>query len=686
MSGPQTITRRHLDRLAIVYVRQSTLMQVREHTESTARQYALAEEAARLGWSASAIVVIDTDLGLSGRSASGRTGFKELVSRVCIGEVGAILGLEISRFARSSADLQRLLEFCSLSDTLIVDADGIYDLRNFNDRLLLGLKGTMSEAELHILAGRLQESKRAAARRGDLRFPLPVGYVYDEAGQTVLDAHDEIRAAVADVFAAFAATGSAYGVVGRFRGRPFPRRAYGGAWAGEIRWGRLTHGRVRGLLSNPAYTGAYVFGRYRSCRVVNPDGHIHTRTVERPQSEWPVIIQGHHPAYISWETFLANDQRLAANNTQRGARPPREGTALLQGIVLCGSCGRAMQILYSSAGKAMYDCSHARSDHTNTPACRSIVAAIVDAAVAQRMLAIVTPTEIAVTLAASDEVVDRRARSTRAALELRVERARYDAARAERAFHHCEPENRLVARSLEHRWEDLLKGLTEAEAALGAAQAATTPLPPRADLEALAADLPRLWHASTTASKDRKRILRTLVADITLISAPTRDEVRVGIHWRSGATEELLVRRPAPASITRRTPTGAIEFVRRHRDINDEVLASELTAAGFKTGTGRSFDAAAVRWLRFAYRIASPSLPTLAPGELTVADVASRLGITESAVYYWVAEGQLNARRDDRGRWCVPFSADVEKACRQRVLTSTHIKLRTQTCTVGGAV
>src|SRR5262249_37782198 len=257
-----------LDRFAMIYVRQSTLTQVREHTESTARQYALTETAQRLGWDPSKIFTIDADLGLSARSASRRVGFKELVSRVCLGEVGAIFGLEVSRLARSFADPQRLLEFCSLSDTLIVDADGIYDLRNFNDRLLLGLKGTMSEAELHILAGRLQESKRAAARRGELRFPLPVGYVYDEDGHTVMDPHDEIRAAVHDVFAAFAETGSAYGVVGRFQGRPFPRRAYGGVWAGEIRWGRLTHGRVRGVLGNPAYTGADVFGRYHSGRVV----------------------------------------------------------------------------------------------------------------------------------------------------------------------------------------------------------------------------------------------------------------------------------------------------------------------------------------------------------------------------------------------------------------------------------
>ena len=324
MSGAHTLTRRQLDRLAIGYVRQSTLTQVREHTESTARQYALAEEAARLGWEAASIVTIDTDLGLSGRSASGRTGFKEVVSRVCVGEVGAIFGLEISRLARSSADLQRLLEFCSISDTLVVDADGIYDLRNFNDRLLLGLKGTMSEAELHILAGRLQESKRAAARRGALRFPLPVGYTYDADGQTIVDSHEEIRTAVTDVFAAFDATGSAYGVVGRFRTRLFPRRAYGGAWAGEIRWGRLTHGRAVALLSNPAYTGAYVFGRFHSCRIVDAEGTIRTRTVERSRSEWPVVIQGHHPAYISWDTFLANEQRLATNYTP-AARPSSLG-------------------------------------------------------------------------------------------------------------------------------------------------------------------------------------------------------------------------------------------------------------------------------------------------------------------------------------------------------------------------
>jgi excisionase family DNA binding protein len=438
------------------------------------------------------------------------------------------------------------------------------------------------------------------------------------------------------------------------------------------------------LLGNPAYTGAYVFGRYHSGRVVERDGRIHTRTVERPQSEWSVIIQGHHPAYIGWETFLTNRERLAANDTRHGARPPREGTALLQGIVLCGSCGRAMQVLYSSAGRAMYDCTHARSDHTNTSGCRSIIAAVIDDAVVQRLLAVVTPPEIALVLAAADEVMDRRTRSTRA-LELRVERARYDAARAERAFHHCEPENRLVARSLEHRWEEALTTLAEAEAALAAAQAAAVPLPARAALEALATDLPQLWAAPTTSHKDRKRLLRTLVADVTLKSALGDDQVRIGIRWRSGATEEVIAQRPVPAPVARRTPSAAIDFVRRHRACRDQELVAALNATGLRTGTGRPFDETAVRWIRFVHRIPLPPAAR-ADGELTVAEVAARLGIARDAVYYWIERGHLTARRDNRGALYVRFSADLENACRQRVMASVHLKPRTPMCAVGGAV
>ena len=544
MSRPEKISAAHLERLAVVYVRQSSLAQVRQHTESTQRQYALAEEAQQLGWPAARVEVIDDDLGLSGRSADGRAGFRELVGRVCVGEVGAILGLEVSRLARSSADLQRLLELARLTDTLVIDSDGIYDLQDFNDRLLLGLKGTMSEAELHLLAGRLQGAKRAAAERGELRFPLPVGYVYDDEGQTVIDPDDQVRAAVADVFAAFEQTGSAYGVVGVFQsqGRLFPRRAYGGAWAGELRWGRLTHSRVLGVLSNPAYAGAYVYGRYRSRRLVSPDGAIRTSTVELPRAEWAVVIADHHPGYIDWDAFLRNEARLRRNRTNAGERPPREGEALLQGILVCGGCGGQMSTRYQ-AGRGYYECSKSRADRVQTPRCRSVRSDTLDAAVARRLLESLSPEQVALARAAADEVTERRTRTTRAA-ELAVERARYEADRAERAFHQCEPEHRLVARSLEQRWEARLAALAEAEHALARAQAAVAPLPPRAELEALCADLPGLWAAPSTSSRDRKRMLRTLIADVTLISEAGATQLTIGIRWQSGASEQLDVQRP----------------------------------------------------------------------------------------------------------------------------------------------
>jgi DNA invertase Pin-like site-specific DNA recombinase len=342
VNGEAKITGLHRERLAVVYLRQSSMAQVREHTESTMRQYGLADEAVRLGWAPTDVQVIDTDLGISGRWGVAREGFAELVVRVCRGEVGAIFGIEISRLARSNADVARLIEFARITGTLLIDSDGVYDPADVNDRMLLGLKGTMGEVELHVMAGRLQEAKRAAAERGELRTPLPVGYVHDEVGDVVIDPDAEVQAAVADVFTAFAACGSAYGVVAAFSGRKFPLRAYGGVWAGQLRWGRLTHARVVGVLKNPAYAGAYVFGRYCSRRTVDEDGTVRTAMVERPRSEWPVLIKDHHEGYITWAGYLANEAKLAANRTNAGARPPREGVALCQGIMLCGSCGKPM--------------------------------------------------------------------------------------------------------------------------------------------------------------------------------------------------------------------------------------------------------------------------------------------------------------------------------------------------------
>ena len=312
MNGEHKITSSHRARTALIYLRQSTLMQVREHTESTLRQYALADTAIALGWAPRDVEVIDRDLGLSGTSAAHRAGFRELMSRVCLGEIGAVLGLEISRLARSNADLARLAEMARLTGTLLIDSDGVYDLADFNDWLVLGLKSTMSQAELHIMAGRLQAAKRAAAERGELRAPLPVGLVYDDDGMVVLDPDAEVQAAVADIFACFAAAGSAYGVVAAFAGRKFPQRAYGGVWAGQLRWAPLTHHRVLQVLKNPAYAGAYVYGRRRRDPTRrNPvTGRCGTAAV--PLQEWSVCLRDAHPGYVSWEEFMANLRRLSA--------------------------------------------------------------------------------------------------------------------------------------------------------------------------------------------------------------------------------------------------------------------------------------------------------------------------------------------------------------------------------------
>jgi DNA invertase Pin-like site-specific DNA recombinase len=670
MRGAEKITSGHLERTALIYVRQSSVAQVREHTESTARQYALVDEAVRLGWARQAVEVIDADLGLSGRSADRRSGFKDLVGRVCMGEVGAIFGLEVSRLARSSADLSRLLELARLTDTLVIDADGIYDLANFNDRLLLGLKGTMSEAELHLLAGRLQGAKRAAAERGELRFPLPVGYIYDDEGNTVIDPDAEVHAAVGDVFAAFRAGGSAYQVVAAFKGRRFPLRAYGGTWAGQLRWSRLTHSRVLGILANPAYAGVYVFGRYRSRRVVSPDGVVSTKTVELPRDQWPVVIHDHHCGYITWDDYLANQARLAANLTNAGARPPREGHALCQGIIVCGSCGRSMTTRYHRNGHAAYECSASRADQMATATCRSITAATVDDAVADRLLDALNPDEVALALAAADEVADRRARHTRAA-ELAVERARYEAERAERAFHACEPENRLVARTLEAHWEQRLVALAEADKALLEERAAVPPLPSRAELQALTADVSALWHAPTTAPRDRKRLLRTLIADVTLLPEPDLAKARVGIRWHTGATDEAVIARRQRVTEWRRTDPAAIDLARRLSHLPNRELANELNTAGHRTGAGRPFDNDAVASLRHNHHIPQPGL--LQPGEVTVTELAERLGISSGAVTHWIHRSWLNARRGLNNQWCIPFDPDVEHACHQRVATSIHL-------------
>ena len=670
MNGEHKISSSHRERAAVIYPRQSTMAQVRQHTESTRSQYALADKAAALGWARGDIEVIDADLGISGKWGVAREGFTELVTRVCSGDVGAIFGIEITRLARSNADVARLAEFARITGTLLIDADGVYDPADVNDRVLLGFKGTMGEMELHVMAQRLQANKRAAAERGELRTPLPVGYVHDESGEVVTDPDAGVQAAVRDVFAAFAACGSAYGVVAAFKDRRFPLRAYGGAWAGQLRWGRLTHARVIGVLKNPGYAGAYVFGRYASHRTVDPSGTVHTAIAELPRAEWPVLIKDHHEGYITWADYLANEARLAANRTNAGARPPREGSALCQGIIACGSCGKPMRTNYHTETRPAYECS-SRADRLTTPRCRSVAAATVDDAVARVLLDALTPEQVALAFAAADEVAGRHQRISRAA-ELAVERARYEADRAERALSQVEPENRLVARTLEARWEARLTALAEAEQALEAATESLPPLPGRAELEKLAADLPGLWRAPQTSDKDRKRLLRTLIADVTLLPEPDQAKVRIGIRWHTGATDELCVARAIHPGTARRSPSPAVEMVRQLGPVTPTAeLAGQLNAAGLTTGNGRPFDVKAVQWIRHAYSIPAPA--PYAATEISVAEAARRLGCSTGVIYYWIETARLDARRGPGNRLCITWNDQVEAACRTCIEQSGHL-------------
>jgi DNA invertase Pin-like site-specific DNA recombinase len=670
VNGEHKITSSHRERTALVYPRQSSMAQLREHTESTRSQYALADTAAALGWPRSDIEVIDTDLGISGKWGVPREGFTELVTRVCSGGVGAIFAIEVTRLARSNADVARLAEFARITGTLLIDPDGVYDPADVNDRVLLGFKGTMGEMELHVMAQRLHANKRAAAERGELRTPLPVGLVHDDDADIVLDPDAEVQAAIRDVFAAFATCGSAYGVVAVFKGRRFPLRAYGGAWAGQLRWGTLTCARVLDVLKNPCYAGAYVHGRYTSRRTVEPDGTVRTSLVERPRAEWPVLIKDHHEGYITWADYLANEAKLAANRTNAGARPPREGSALCQGIIVCGSCGKPMRTSYHTQARPAYECS-SRADRLTTPTCRSVAAATVDDAVAGVLLDALTPEQVALALSAADEVAGRHQRISRAA-ELAVERAQYEADRAERALSQVEPENRLVARSLEARWEARLTALAEAEQALETARDALPPLPSRAELEKLAADLPALWHAPATSARDRKRLLRTLIADVTVLPEPDRAKVRIGIRWHTGATDELRAGRPAHRGTARRSPSRAVEMVRQLGPVTPAAeLAGLLNAAGMVTGNGRPFDAKAVQWIRHAYQIPAPA--PYADGEVSVAEAARRLGCSAGVIYYWIQAGQLDARRGPGNRLCITWNDRIQAACRERVAASGHL-------------
>lgn len=655
MNSPSKVTADHLRRLAYLYVRQSTLRQVHENCESTARQYDLKRRAQALGWTSDHIVVIDEDLGLSGASSADRNGFQRLVAEVGLGRVGVVMGLEVSRLARSSTDWHRLLEICALADTLILDEDGIYDPSHFNDRLLLGLKGTMSEAELHLLRARLIGGQLNKARRGELWIKPPLGFEYDANGRIVLDPDQQVQRAVRLLFETFRRTGSAMRVVHHFNteGILWPRRLTKGAHAGELLFGPLEHSRVLGILHNPRYAGAFVYGRTRQ-RKARLGGQLRYRRLKR--EEWTVFLPNMHPGYISWDEFEANQAKLLANangyGEDRHKSPPREGAALLQGLVICGVCGLRMTVRYHT------DHGHPIPDYvcqrhgieTATPLCQRLPGLTVDRAVTEVVLQAVTPASLEVALQVFEELRTRQAEVDRLR-RAQVERARQEAELAQRRYLLARPENRLVVDSLERQWNEKLMLLTQTEeeyARLSKSPSSVLTEEDRERIHALASDLPRVWNDPHTSARDRKRMLRLLIEDVTLVKD---QRIQIHIRWKAGATTSLERPLPLSAPDLVRTPAEIVELVRAlATEQTDAQIARTLNARWLRTGRKHAFTRLIVRHIRSSYGIASYSEHLRRHGWLTVPEIAARMNVHSSTAKRFAHEGVLRAvRADDSG-------------------------------------
>jgi DNA invertase Pin-like site-specific DNA recombinase len=678
----------HRQKLACIYLRQSTLKQVRQHQESTERQYALREKALQLGWPPERILILDRDLGISGTQMANRPDFKRLVAEVSLQKVGAVLALEASRLSRSDLDWHRLVDLCGWTSTLLIDEDGAYNPGDFNDRLLLGLKGTMSQAELHFLRVRLQGGKLNKARKGQLRFPLPVGFVYADPEGIVLDPDQEVQGAVRLVFTIFGQTASAYGVVQHFAEHQllFPKRSYGGVWHGQLHWGRLNHGRVLCLLRNPAYAGAYVFGRYRTCKSFSPAGEMHNSVRRMPLADWQVNLSNQHPGYITWEEYLANQQRLAQNQTngcpEATGSATREGPALLQGLLVCGRCGRRLSPRYIGEHGSIvwYECNWRRRELAGK-SCWSLRGDLLDQAIAQRILSALVPAQVEIALAALAEV-EQRDQALEHQWQLKIQRAEYEGQLAQRRFEEVDPANRLVAATLEQRWEHALRELEGLRQQYRQYQEKQTPpLSPeqQTQVRLLANDLPRLWQAATTTAKDRKRILRLLLKDVTLEKRPATHQAILHLRWQGGATEDLVIGLPLKAADRWRYPAALVNKVRQlAQQQTDLQIALTLNYEDLRSAKGRAFTASMIAWIRGKHRIPAPALQK--PGELTVRQLSQKFAVSQYVVYYWLQQGLVTARRPQpKGRMWITLTAQQEQELQTWVTSSKRIaKSKTQ--------
>ncbi len=647
-NGASKVSAQHLERAAYLSVRQSSLRQVLNNTESAQRQYALRQRAVALGWDSERIVVIDQDQGHSGVSAADREGFQRLVAEVGMGRAGIVLGLEVSRLARNSADWHRLLELCAISDALILDEDGLYDPNDFNDRLLLGLKGQMSEAEVHFIRARLRGGQLSKARRGELRMGLPVGLIYDPAGNVALDPDTGVQHALRHLFEVFERTGSARAVVHAFKqeGLLFPVRVRTGERRGELAWTPLRHWRALRTLHNPRYAGAFVYGRKRTRKTA--EGKITMRDV--PREQW-TLIHDAHPGYISFEQYERNLKTLAhnaqAHGTERTAGPPREGAALLQGLAICARCGRRMTVGYHQRGGRPvpdYRCiGEAIQDGARR--CQTMPGHGIDEAIGQMLLDTVTPLALEVALTVQAEL-EARADQADQLRQSHVQRARQRAELARRRYLAVDPDNRLVADTLEADWNDALRALQAArdeyERQTAAAKARLTEQH-KQRVRQLATDLPKLWSDPSTPQRERKRIARLLIDDITLNRT---DQIHMHVRFRGGQTHSLTIPLPSPAWHLRATNPDTLALLDRLLDEHtDAEVAAKLNEAGHRSGDGKAFTNRIVLELRRSHQFPSHRDRLRARGLLTLAEFAQQLGVHPSTIKAWQRAGLLRSRQ-----------------------------------------
>jgi excisionase family DNA binding protein len=667
MSEYAKITPSHLVRQAIVYLRQSSAAQVEHNRESTDRQYALADKARELGWPAERVVVIDEDLGLSGAAA--RSGFARLIAEVALARVGLVLGLEVSRLARNNAEWYRLIDLAGLTDTLIGDADGLYHPALFNDRLLLGLKGTMSEAELHVLRARLNGGIRNKAARGELRRGLPVGFVWgDEDGEVRFHPDEAVRTAIHQVFARFAETGSARRVWLWFRseGLKFPLQMHQG---GEIRWVEPSYTAIHHVLTNPVYAGAYAYGRTRQEIVLDAAGRRKKRLRHLPRAEWQVLIPQHHQGFIDWQTYEANQQRLARNTRpgpHKAGGAVREGAALLQGLARCGRCGRRLHTHYRGRNAAPgYHCPGKVLVEGRGAYCLNIGGIQIDAAVTAAFIAALNPAGLAATLAAAERLE----RDREAALKqwrLGVERAGYEAQRAERRYRAVDPDNRLVARGLEREWEECLRALDAAKAELERREREQPRVISEAErncLLALGPDLAAVWNAATTTPRDRKELLRTLIEEVTIAVDRDKAAACLTMRWKGGALTEINLALPRSRPATVRTAEDTIALVRRLAvHYPDSVIAGILNRQGRATAYGHRFTAGRVGNLRRHWGIPCCERTADTPeGELmTIKQAATALGVATSTIHRLLNDGIIPGEQLTPGApWRIRLTEDL---------------------------